>query len=44
MKRRKLINAAVLLSTSLPFKPAIATTDAGWRMHDEAEPHTSACD
>jgi agmatine deiminase len=40
MKRRELINTALLLSASLPFKPAIATTDAGWRMPDEAEPHT----
>jgi agmatine deiminase len=39
MKRRELINTALLMSASFPFKSSLAATD--WRMPDEAEPHTS---
>ena len=41
MKRREIINAALLLSTSLSLELANAATDADWRMPDESEPHSS---
>lgn len=41
MKRRELINSALLLSTSLPFDLATAASETAWRMPDEAEPHSS---
>jgi agmatine deiminase len=43
MNRRKLVNTALLLSTSLPFNSVTAATSAttpSWRMPDEAERHT----
>ena len=41
MKRRELINSAMLLSSGLHFNLATAATHAGWRMPDESEPHSS---